>query len=174
MASTAIPMRTAVALGSNLGDRLVNLRTAYNAIVILPDIAPPVLASAIYETEPIGCEEGAGNFLNAVIEFGYEGDPLDLLKELRQIENALGRPADHPRNVSRQIDIDILYAGDRKIDSQVLKLPHPRMGEREFVLRPLADIHAELILPGQLTSVGGLLAQFPEPNRALRLTETLD
>jgi 2-amino-4-hydroxy-6-hydroxymethyldihydropteridine diphosphokinase len=167
-------MRTAVALGSNVGDRLANVRAAYRAIVDLPDITPPVLASAIYETTPVDCEPGAGRFLNTVVEFGYEGDPLDLLKELRRIENALGRSPDHPRNVSRKIDIDILYVGDRKIETQELKLPHPRMCKREFVLRPLADIRAELILPGQAKTARDLLAQLPKSDQALRLEETLN
>ena len=166
-------MRTAVALGSNLDDRLANLRAAYKAILDLAGVTAPVLASAIYETAPVNCEPNAGKFLNAVIEFEYRDDPLDLLKELRQIENALGRPPRHPRNVSRKIDIDILYAGDGKIDSQELKLPHPRMPEREFVLRPLADIRAELILPGQMITVRDLLAQLPKSDQLLRLTETL-
>jgi 2-amino-4-hydroxy-6-hydroxymethyldihydropteridine diphosphokinase len=174
VAKTATLMRTAVALGSNLGGRLSNLRAAYEAIIDLPDVTSPILASAIYETSPVDCEPGAGKFLNAVVEFGYEGDPLDLMRELRQIENALGRPLDHPRNISREIDIDVLYFGDRKIDSQELKLPHPRMRDREFVLRPLADIRAELILPGQLTTVGDLLAQLPKSDRASRIAETLN
>src|SRR5438132_9455593 len=122
-------MRTAVALGSNLGDRLANLRAAREAIVNLPGVGQPILSSAIYETDAVACEPDAGKFLNAVIEFDYSGEPLALLKKLREIENALGRPADHPRYVSRKIDIDILYVGDRKIDSEELHLPHPRMHE---------------------------------------------
>src|SRR6266704_3048086 len=99
-------MRTAVALGSNLGDRLANLHAARNAIVDLvrqrtdspwqARVQPPILASAIYETDPVGCEPGAGKFLNAVLEFDYEGDPLELLKSLREIEETLGRPPNHP------------------------------------------------------------------------------
>ncbi len=68
-------MRTAVALGSNLGDRLDNLRAARKAILDLADVQPPILSSAIYETDPVGCEPGAGKFLNAVVEFDYDGDP---------------------------------------------------------------------------------------------------
>ena len=72
-------MRTGVALGSNLGDRLGNLRAARKAILALPNVKPPVLSSVIYETEPVGCEPGAEKFLNAVVEFDYEGDPMQLL-----------------------------------------------------------------------------------------------
>ena len=71
----ATKMRTAVALGSNIGDRLENLRAARKAIFDLANVKPPILSSAVYETEPVGCEPGAGKFLNAVVEFEYEGDP---------------------------------------------------------------------------------------------------
>jgi 2-amino-4-hydroxy-6-hydroxymethyldihydropteridine diphosphokinase len=152
-------MRTAVALGSNLGDRLGNLRAARQRISDLPDIQPPVLSSAIYETDPVDCEPGAPKFLNAVVEFGYDGDPLHLLKKLKSVEDALGRPREHARNVSRKIDIDLLYIGDTKINHRELELPHPRMHLRKFVLQPLADIRPELILPLQAKIVRELLAQ---------------
>ena len=164
-------MRTAVALGSNLGDRLENLRAARKGIVDLPAIKSPIISSAVYETEPVSCEPGAQKFLNAVIEFEYDGDPLELLKQLRKIEAALGRPANHPRNVSRKIDIDILYVGETKIDTDELKLPHPRMHERRFVLQPLADIRAELIFPGKTKAVRELLAQTTESGGVNRYVE---
>ncbi|HEU5313696.1 MAG TPA: 2-amino-4-hydroxy-6-hydroxymethyldihydropteridine diphosphokinase, partial [Candidatus Udaeobacter sp.] len=72
-------MRTAVALGSNLGDRLENLRAARRQITELAQVQPPVLSSAIYETEPVDCEPGASKFMNAVVEFDYEGDLAHLL-----------------------------------------------------------------------------------------------
>src|SRR5437762_12395527 len=97
-------MRTAVALGSNIGDRLENLRAARNSILRLPNLKPPILSSAIYETKPVACETGAGKFLNAVVEFEYDGDPARLLEQLIQIEEAFGRKRDHPQNVSRTID----------------------------------------------------------------------
>ena len=142
-------MRTAVGLGSNIGDRLENLRAARNSILDLPNVKPPILSSAVYETEPVGCEPEAGKFLNAVVEFAYEGDPARLLEQLIQIEEALGRKRDHPRNVSRIIDVDLLYCGEQRIDDERLQLPHPRLHLREFVLRPLADIRPGLVLPGQ-------------------------
>ncbi|MGH8100456.1 MAG: 2-amino-4-hydroxy-6-hydroxymethyldihydropteridine diphosphokinase [Chthoniobacterales bacterium] len=165
-------MRTAVALGSNLGDRLANLRAARQAIVQLPNVRPPLLSSPIYETNPLGCESGAGKFLNAVVEFGYDGEPFDLLQELRRIEAALGRPPEHPRNVSRQIDIDLLYVGDVKIDTKELQLPHPRMHERGFVLQPLADIHPDLVLPEQTKSISHFLGQVRGQDEAVRINQT--
>jgi 2-amino-4-hydroxy-6-hydroxymethyldihydropteridine diphosphokinase len=152
-------MRTAVALGSNLGDRLDNLRAARQQISDLADIQPPVLASAIYETDPVDCEPEAPKFLNAVVEFGYNGDPLQLLKKLKGVEGALGRPREHARNVSRKIDIDLLYIGDTSVNEGELELPHPKMYLRKFVLQPLADIRPELILPRQAKTVRELLAQ---------------
>ena len=163
-------MRTAVALGSNLGDRLDNLRAARQQICDLTDIQPPVLSSAVYETDPIDCEPEAPKFLNAVVEFGYDGDPLQLLKKLRRIEDALGRPSEHARNVSRKIDIDLLYLGETQTDREELRLPHPQMHLRKFVLRPLADIRPELILPRQAKTVRELLAQLDDSCNVVRLT----
>jgi 2-amino-4-hydroxy-6-hydroxymethyldihydropteridine diphosphokinase len=162
-------MRTAVALGSNLGDRLENLRTARQQICGLMDIQPPILSSAIYETDPVDCESDARKFLNAVIEFGYNGDPLELLKKLRRIESALGRQRQHARNVSRKIDIDLLYIGDTKINERELELPHPRMHLRRFVLQPLTDIRPELIPPRQAKTVRELLAQLNDSCNVVRL-----
>src|SRR4029077_10649189 len=152
-------MRTAVAFGSNLGDRLANLRTARKAILALPGLKPPVLSSAIYETEPVGCEPGAKKFLNAVVEFDYDGDPVSLLEQLIRIEEGFGRRRDHPKNVSRTIDIDVLYCGSCNIESERLRLPHPRIHSRKFVLQPLDDIHPDLILPNQKKTVEELLAE---------------
>ena len=163
-------MRTAVGLGSNLDDRLENLRAARQQICNLANIQPPILSSAIYETDPVDCEPGAPKFLNAVVEFGYNGDPLQLLKKLKGVEHALGRPRKHARNVSRRIDIDLLYIGDMKINDGELELPHPRMHLRKFVLQPLADIRPELILPRQSKTVRELFAQLNDPCNVVRLT----
>ena len=161
-------MRTAVALGSNIGDRLETLRAARKAILDLANVKAPILSSAVYETEPVGCEPGAGKFLNAVVEFEYEGDPVRLLEQLIQIEEALGRKRNHLQNVSRNIDIDLLYCGDQRINDERLQLPHPRLHLRTFVLRPLADIRPDLILPGQKKNIGDLLAEVEQSGEALR------
>src|SRR5262252_1655046 len=164
-------MRTAVALGSNLGGRLDNLRAARKAILSLANTKPPVLSSAIYETEPFGCEPGAGKFLNAVVEFEYDGDPARLLEQLIQIEEALGRKRDHRQNVSRTIDIDLLYCGDKRINDKRLQLPHPRLHLREFVLRPLADICPDLILPNQKKSIRELLTEVERSGEMIRFAK---
>ena len=161
-------MRVGVALGSNLGDRMANLRAARNAMVDLAGIQPPILFSSIYETEPVDCEPGANKFFNAVLEFDYEGDPQSLLRDLKAIESSLGRPGDHARNISRSIDIDLLYADDMKIDDERLHLPHPRMHLRRFVLAPLAEIRPDLILTNQTKTVAQLLAILNDPAGVVR------
>ena len=81
-------MRAGLALGSNMGDRLENLRAARNAIVVLAGVSPPVLVSPIYETEPVDCEPGAAKFWNAVLEVGYDGEATELLANSRPIRSA--------------------------------------------------------------------------------------
>lgn len=162
-------MRAGVALGSNLGERLAHLRNARKDIGALPGALPPLRSSAIYETEPVGCEKGAAKFLNAVIEIGYNGEAADLLHQLAEIEKLWGRPGAHPKNVSRTLDLDLLYFGELKIETGDLQLPHPRMAEREFVLRPLADIRPNLVLPKQTESVSVLLGRFPDASAVVRL-----
>ena len=164
-------MRTGVALGSNLGDRLANLRAARDAIVDLPNVKSPVISSPVYETEPVDCEPDAGKFLNAVLEFEYAGEPAALLDQLLGIERSLGRERDHARKVSRKIDIDLLYCGALKIDNDRLQLPHPRMYLRKFVLQPLADIEPELVLPNRVETVRELLALLPESDKLVCLTK---
>jgi 2-amino-4-hydroxy-6-hydroxymethyldihydropteridine diphosphokinase len=164
-------MRTAVALGSNIGDRLENLRAARKAVLGLANVEPPILSSAVYETEPVGCEPGAGKFLNAVVELEYDDDPQRLLEQLIQIEEALGRKRDHPRDISRTIDIDLLYCGGRLINDKRLQLPHPRLHLREFVLRPLADIRPNLMLPNQKKSIRELLTEVERSGEVIRFAE---
>lgn len=165
-------MRAGLALGSNIGDRFENLRAARNAIVDLAQVSPPILASPIFETDAVDCEPGAEKFWNAVLEVEFEGeDPHDLLRALKEIEVSLGREANHPRNVSRKIDIDLLYAGDMEIENEQLHVPHPRLHLRRFVLEPLAEVRPDLVLPNQTKSAGQLLAELADPAGVVRLKE---
>ena len=164
-------MRTAVALGSNLGDRLENLQVARRQILEFDEVHPPILSSGIYETEPVDCERDASKFLNAVVEFDYDGDSGQLLEQLARIEESLGRKRNHQKNVSRTIDIDLLYCGDRQIDNERLQLPHPRMHLRKFVLQPLVDIRPDLILPNQRKTIRQLLAEVEGSEEGVRLMD---
>lgn len=150
---------------------MANLRAARKAICDIPGVSPPILVSAAYETDPVECEPGAGEFLNATIEFNFKGDPKVLLGELTRIEESLGRSRNHERNVSRNIDLDLLYCADLKIDNTCLQVPHPRMHLRAFVLQPLDDIRPDLVLPDQAKTVHELLAQLDESTKVKRLIE---
>lgn len=163
-------MRVGIALGSNLGDRIANLRAAKKAIIDLVG-GKSLRGSPVYETEPVDCEPGAPKFLNAVLEIEYDGDPTELLEHMIRIEESLGRKRDHGSNVSRKIDIDLLYADDLSVQNERLRLPHPRMQTRRFVLCPLADIRPELILPGQMKSVRQLLAELKDSVTVIRFAE---
>lgn len=162
-------MRAGIALGSNLGDRLDALQSARRQIERLPAVQIPLLASAIYETAPVDCEPDATPFFNAVIEIGYTGEALSLLRELRRIEAALGRPSTHARNTSRTLDLDLLYFGDLEVSKPELELPHPRMHDRRFVLEPLNDIRPDLVLPTQTKNVAALLRNLPTTEPLVRV-----
>jgi 2-amino-4-hydroxy-6-hydroxymethyldihydropteridine diphosphokinase len=149
--------RAGIALGSNLGDRMRNIRAALEALRRITSDGEPVLAAPVYQTAPRLCPPGSPDFLNTVVEIGFDGSPLDLLEQTRRIERQLGRTRGAERNTPRTIDIDLLYLDDEIQDDGELTLPHPRIGERRFVLQPLADIRPELVLPGQSQSVRKML-----------------
>lgn len=161
--------RCGLSLGSNLGDRLHHLRIAAQAVGLLADFSQPVLKSPVYETEPVGCAPGTGPFLNAVMEIGFFGEPDSLLERLRAIESALGRPVDREKNAPRTLDLDLLYADGLVIHTESLELPHPRLGQRRFVLQPLADIRPGLVLPGDPRAVRDRLASLPDYQPSLQL-----
>ena len=164
------PVRAGIALGSNLGDRLKVLQEARDRILTIGGINSPVLQSSIYESSPVNCEPNASDFYNAVIEIGFELSADTLLANLRGIEVSLGRERDHRHNVSRTIDLDLLYFGDLQRDEAHLKLPHPRLADRTFVLRPLVDIAPDLRLPGQTATVRELLLNLPSGELIKRVT----
>ncbi len=166
---TCTTSRAGIALGSNLGDRLATLRAARDEIAVLGQVEQPILTSAVYETVPEDCEPNAPKFLNAVIEIGWTGEPLELLGEVRRIEAACGRPTTHARNTSRTLDLDLLYCGMREISRPELELPHPRLRARRFVLEPLAEIRPELVLPREAVNVVSLLQRLPESAPLLRV-----
>ncbi len=155
-------MRIGIALGSNLGDRLRNLQLAAEELLALPGVSGDTLRSKVYETEPVDCEPGSASYLNAVMEIGYDSHPITLLDELHAIEKKMGRPSKRPRNASRTIDLDILYAGNLALANDEIVIPHPRLHLRRFVLAPLNDIRPDLILPGRHDSISALLARLPE------------
>jgi 2-amino-4-hydroxy-6-hydroxymethyldihydropteridine diphosphokinase len=159
--------RAGIALGSNLGDRLAHLRSAFSLLREISTPGAAVLTAPVYQTEPLLCPPGSPDFLNTVIEIGFDGNPLELLEKTRAIEKRLGRAPAAERNAPRVIDLDILYLGEETLTGDPLELPHPRIGERRFVLQPLADIRPDLVLPGQQGTVAQLLADLPSDGAPL-------
>ncbi|MEM7383873.1 MAG: 2-amino-4-hydroxy-6-hydroxymethyldihydropteridine diphosphokinase [Verrucomicrobiota bacterium] len=137
-----------LALGSNLGDRIGNLREARQALAELPGVEGDSLCYApVYENEPVDCKPGAPFFLNTVVEVYSSLAPEALLQSCQDIEVSLGRPETHGYHADRTIDIDILYMGDLTVSSERLTLPHPLLTNRLFVVRPLANLRPDLVLP---------------------------
>lgn len=124
-------------IGTNLGDRIDNLRKTVDAVNLLP-LTKVLSTSKIYETTPVGYMN-QGDFLNMVIEIETELSAENLLGACLGIEAGLGRVRSI-KNGPRIVDVDLLLYGDEVRDTKTLVLPHPRMFEREFVLRPLLDI----------------------------------
>jgi 2-amino-4-hydroxy-6-hydroxymethyldihydropteridine diphosphokinase len=140
-------MRAGIALGSNLGDKSALLNQAIGRLQEIHE-SGNFLLSGFHETEPVDCAPGTPAFLNAVAEIGTSLTPLELLHRLQQEEIRSGRPKNHARNASRNLDLDLLYCDDMTLNDPELDLPHPRMTERTFVMGPLAEIRPDLRLPG--------------------------
>ncbi len=132
-------VRTFVGLGSNVGDRLEKLR---RAVAELRNEVEVVCASSVYDTDPVGPPQP--NFLNAVVEVRTSLGPRDLLGVLKSIEARVGRSVG-ARWGPREIDLDLLLYGDEQIDEPDLRVPHPEMWERGFVLVPLREIAPDLV-----------------------------
>ena len=137
--------RAFLGLGSNVGERLDNLREAAGR---LRERGIEVRRSSrIYETAPVGGPDGQGDFLNAVIEVDTDSDARALLDACLAVEEEMGRVRSE-RWGPRVIDLDLLTFDDQTIDEPDLVVPHPRMHERMFVLAPLLELDADPMLPG--------------------------
>jgi 2-amino-4-hydroxy-6-hydroxymethyldihydropteridine diphosphokinase len=134
-------MRSFLGMGSNLGDRHAFLREAVRRV---PDL---VAVSPLYESEPIGGPQDQPWFLNLVVELESPRSPRQLLELCRELEQRAGRER-AVRFGPRTLDVDVLLVDDLRVDEPDLIVPHPRMWERRFVLRPLADVAPELVPPG--------------------------
>ncbi|MFA5090953.1 MAG: 2-amino-4-hydroxy-6-hydroxymethyldihydropteridine diphosphokinase [Candidatus Omnitrophota bacterium] len=125
-------------IGSNLGNRRRNIRLALARVNSL-ETTKVVKVSRLMETEPIGGPGGQGKFLNAAAEIATSLGPVLLLRKLKEIEKGLGRKK-AIRYGPRQIDLDIIFYGDRVINTPALKVPHPKAFDRGFVIEPLLEI----------------------------------
>jgi 2-amino-4-hydroxy-6-hydroxymethyldihydropteridine diphosphokinase len=134
--------RIFLGLGSNLGEREEHLQGALERLAALPGTRV-VAVSRFLETPPWGYEEQPP-FLNAVAEIRTELEPEELLAELKRIEGEVGRTPTF-RWGPREIDVDLLLYGERRLEGPSLTLPHPRILERPFVCEPLAEIAPEVL-----------------------------
>lgn len=131
-------------LGTNLGDREANLRRALDSI---REFARLDALSSVYLSEPVGYTDQP-DFWNMVVRIETDLDPDALLGALEEIEREVGREPSF-RNAPRLLDIDILLYGGEVIDRPGLRVPHPRLLERAFVLLPLVELDEDLTLPGR-------------------------
>lgn len=150
--------RFAVGLGSNLADRMANLRLGIRA---LEAHAEDLVTSAVYETEPVHFE-AQGPFLNACCVGRTRLTPRQLLSELQDAERRAGRRRSGPQYGPRELDLDLLLFGDLTLESEHLVVPHPRLRERAFVLAPLAEIAADWIVPAAVDEEPATVAQLAE------------
>jgi 2-amino-4-hydroxy-6-hydroxymethyldihydropteridine diphosphokinase len=135
-----------VALGANLADPVVQIRAAIQALEKLPE-SRLLKASSLYRTAPVGIH-GQPDFINAVAALHTRLSPQELLTALFEIEAAFGRRRDF-YHAPRTLDLDLLLYDDRQIDSAFLRLPHPRMHLRAFVIAPLLEIAPGCRIPGR-------------------------
>ena len=140
--------RAYVALGSNLGDREATLRAAVEALGGEPGIEV-VAVSRFVDTEPVGYLNQP-RFLNGAVALDTTLPARELLEVLLAVERRFGRVReDVPAQGPRTLDLDLLLFGDAEIDEPGLRVPHPRLHERRFVLEPLADLDPALEVPGR-------------------------
>jgi len=154
-------------LGSNIGDRELNLLRAVAEIGKLPGSRITAL-SGFYDTEPVG-EVPQGNFLNAVLRLETSLAPHELLAELRRIESKVFKRKRSVPGGPRTMDLDLLLFDRMVLESGDLVIPHPRLHQRRFVLTPLSEIEAEYIHPVLGRSIAELLRDLPEGERVTRL-----
>lgn len=149
--------RVVIALGSNLGERFGNLQGAVDALADTPNVWVTGV-SPVYESVPLDCPPDSGTFLNAVVLADTTLSAHRLLDRALAIEDAFDRLRSDVKNAPRTLDVDLVAVGDRRSDTDVLKLPHPQAHERSFVLQPWFDLEPDAEFPG-MGPVSELLAK---------------
>jgi len=153
--------------GSNMGDRIANLRSAIHDLREGPVLVRRI--SSVYETEPVGFREQPW-FMNIALEVETGLAPRELLAGCQKIEEAHGRIRSF-NGAPRPLDLDILLYEDLILDEPSLQIPHPRMAERRFVLEPLEQIAPGVCHPVLGKSIRALLAACPDPSKVILRSE---
>lgn len=170
-------MNTAyLGLGSNVGDRHAHLRTAIDGLATVEPVRVTA-ASPVYETEAhtVGPDEEQPAFLNAVAEAEVTCSPEELLRIAKRLEREAGRTSGGGRWAPRPLDVDLLVVGRVTCQTDTLTLPHPRLGERRFVLRPWADLAPNFVVPPPFDApVSDLLDVCSDTASVRRTIHTLD
>lgn len=162
-----MPHRVYIGLGSNLGERKLNLREAEDRLTKLP-ATRIAKASSLYESEPLG--DAKTWFVNSVLEIETDFEPDELMKRLRAIEAAMGRKrVKGKRWGSRIIDLDILLFDNQTVTKRSLKIPHPEMHKRRFVLLPLSELAPHVTHPQLGTSISELLGGLKDSKKVVLL-----
>lgn len=143
-------------LGSNLGDRRAHLEAAVAELT--PRGVEVVASSSTYDTEPVGEVLDQPEFLNACVRVRTALGPEKLLEVCKEVERTVGREADPRRHAPRVIDVDLLLLGDLVYESEWLRIPHPEVLSRRFVLVPLLELDPALILPDGAGAAAALRA----------------
>jgi len=143
--------RAYVGVGANLGDARAAVQQAMDALAALPGTREAA-RSSLWRSAPV--EASGPDFVNAVMALDTTLAPLELLAQMQRIESEAGRERPY-RNAPRTLDLDLLLHGDARLDTPALVLPHPRMFQRAFVLRPLAEIAPEQVSASRLAAVAG-------------------
>jgi len=164
-----------IGMGSNLGDRRKMFRRALEMIGRLPQ-TKVVALSPLYYTDPAD-GIGGGEFLNGIARLATKLAPLELWRSLQEIEISLARK-DKGKNRPRTIDLDLLLHGRRVLNSPALVIPHPRMTERAFILRPFLDLAPDAVVPPLNLTVAQLWRRLPDqsgvqPATDIEITEIL-
>jgi 2-amino-4-hydroxy-6-hydroxymethyldihydropteridine diphosphokinase len=169
----AQPVEVGLGLGSNQGDRRVNLIAAKKAVSEIPGVT--LLAqSSLYETEPVGVKPEYQHlkFINAVLVVRCDCTLAEFHQSLLKIEKDIGRQRTADQFAPRPLDIDILFAGSQVLQTSTLKLPHPQCLKRRFVLEPLAEIRPDMVLPTSHMTVRDLLAGLPVGEPVFKLPDS--
>lgn len=147
-----------IGLGSNLSDPQQQVATALQELNSIPDTCL-VEASSLYVSKPMGPSDQP-DYINAVAKISTSLTPQALLKALQDIEQTHQRQRKDERWGPRTLDLDIILFADEQIETKTLQIPHYGVAEREFVLIPLQELQADLIIPGK-GAVEGLIEQLP-------------